>query len=98
MPVITFIEAYGASYARIAHEAQITQNLGVRCSFFHEFCYSFNGVANLVATCINQIVASRIFRNHPVSKDVIVTIKLLGVAKRPSFCLYKKFYHGQYAF
>jgi len=38
-----------------------------------------------MATSINRLVASSVFRNHPVSKGGFETITLRRVAKRPSF-------------
>jgi len=45
-----------------------------------------------MAASINRPVASRVFRSHRVSKGVSVTVKLLRVAKRPSFCRYIFFF------
>jgi len=51
-----------------------------------------------MATSINRLVASRVFRNLRVSKGVFV-IKLLRVEKRPSFLsLRKVLLFGQFAF
>jgi len=47
-------------------------------------------VVGLMATSITRVVASRVFRNHRVSKGIFVTVKLLRVAKRPSFLSLQK--------
>jgi len=53
-----------------------------------------------MAMNINQLVASRVFRNHPVSKKVFVTVKLLRIAKRPSILTLQIFFllFGLFAF
>jgi len=44
-----------------------------------------------MATSINRLVASRVFRNHRVLKGIFVTIKMLRVAKRPFYVPTKNF-------
>ena len=47
-------------------------------------------IRNLMATSINRLLASRVFRNHRVSKRVFVIVKLLRVTKRLSSVAKKK--------
>jgi len=61
----------------------------------HDFCgppYILVRDSTRISTAksINRQVVGRVFHNHRVSKGVSVTIKMLRVAIRPSFCRTKK--------